>query len=88
MPLFFFVRRFLIAFVIAAAVISAAQFLKGHPLALAIPDGLLWGAISSAVYTLVLAYKLRRSACYAKPASPDIASQGGPPATQDHGAGG
>jgi hypothetical protein len=73
MPLSFFARRFLIAFVIAATVISVAQVLKGHPIALAAPDGALWGAISSAVYTLVLAYKLRRSACYAK-----SEPQGGP----------
>jgi hypothetical protein len=73
MPLTFFVRRFLIAFVIATTVISVAQLLKGHPVALAAPDGALWGAISSAIYTLVLAYKLRRSACYTK-----TKPQGGP----------
>ena len=79
MPLSFFVRRFLLAFVIAAPVISVAQFLKGHPLALAVPDGLLWGAISAAVYTLVLAYKLRRSACLPKTESPGVEPQAEPP---------
>jgi hypothetical protein len=62
----FYLLRFLVAFVVSATLISAAQFIKGHALALAIPDGLLWGAITAAVYTSVLAYKLRNSACYAE----------------------
>ena len=66
MPLSFYVRRFLLVFVVASIVISAAQMLKGHPIELAAPDGLLWGAISSLVYTSVLAYKLRNSVCRTK----------------------
>ena len=70
MPFFFFFRRFLLAFAIATIVITVAQLLKGHPFGLAAPDGLLWGAISAAVYTLVLAYKLRRSSCHPLPQNP------------------
>jgi len=68
MPVSFYFRRYLLAFVVSSIVIATAQVLKGHPLALAAPDGLLWGAISSAVYTSVLAYKLRSSVCYTKSA--------------------
>lgn len=71
MPSSFYVRRFLLAFVASALVISTAQFLKGHALALAVPDGLLWGVVTAAVYTLVLAYKLRNSTCFVSPQDTD-----------------
>jgi hypothetical protein len=70
MPLSFYARRFLQALVIATIVVTTAQYLKGHALNLAAPDGLLWGTITAAVYTSVLAYKLRNSACHAKAAPP------------------
>src|SRR5205085_1625574 len=41
MPLFFYLRRFLLAFAISSLVIATAQYLKGHPVELAVPDGLL-----------------------------------------------
>ena len=66
MPLSFYLRRFLLAFAVSSVVIAVAQYLKGHPVELAVPDGLLWGAISSVVYTSVLAYKLRNSRCSVK----------------------
>jgi hypothetical protein len=59
MSIAFYVRRFLLAFVIAAIVICLAQYLKGHTLEFSLREGLIWGVISSAVYTGVLAYKLR-----------------------------
>ena len=66
MTLAFYLRRFAFAFVLASAFITIGQCLKGHAFELALPDGLLWGAISAAVYTLVLAYKVRNSACLPK----------------------
>jgi hypothetical protein len=60
MTISFYVRRFLLAFAIAAVVISLAQYLKGHTMDFSIREGLLWGVISAAVYTGVLAYKLRK----------------------------
>jgi len=63
MPILFYVRRFVLAFAVSATVISIAQLLKGNPLNLVVPDGLLWGAITAAIYTAVLGYKLRNSAC-------------------------
>lgn len=63
MPVSFYLRRFALAFAIASISIAAAQLLKGHALALAVPDALLWGAITGAVFTGVLAWKLRRAAC-------------------------
>jgi hypothetical protein len=55
----FWVRRVLFSFLVATLFIAAARLLRGHPLDYAIKEGLLWGAFSSLVYTLVLAYKLR-----------------------------
>ena len=72
MSVSFYLRRYLLVFVVSSIIIAIAQFLKGHPWELAAPDGLLWGAISSAVYTSVLAYKLRNSACYTKPVDSDV----------------
>ena len=68
----FYVRRFLVAFAIAAIVIAVVQLLKGHTAALAFREGLLWGVISSGVYTGVLAYKLRNL-----PAPPNDPDMGG-----------
>ena len=70
----FYIRRFLVAFAIAAFVITVAQFLKGHAAAFAVREGLLWGVISSAVYTGVLAYKLRKVP--APPKGPDVGGAG------------
>ena len=55
----FFVRRYLLVFAIAATVIGLAQYLKGQTLNYAVREALIWGAISSLVYTSILAYKLR-----------------------------
>ena len=60
MTISFYLRRFVVAFAIAAAVISFAQWMKGHDAAFAIRAGVFWGVISSVVYTGVLANKLRR----------------------------
>jgi hypothetical protein len=63
MPSSFFIIRFLRAFAVATVAIVLGQYLKGHPFVPAALDGLLWGAITAAVYTGVLAWKLRDSAC-------------------------
>ena len=67
----FYVRRYLAAFVIATVVIGVAQYLKGHSFDYAIREGLTWGAISSLVYTSVLAYKLRHLRAAARDSGPD-----------------
>lgn len=59
MGTWFFIRRFLAAFAIATVVIGLAQYLKGHSVDYALREALVWGVISSLVYTSVLAYKLR-----------------------------
>ena len=64
----FYLRRYLLAFLVASTIISVAQFLKGHAWELSVPDGLLWGAISAGVYVAVLAYKLRNACAAALPA--------------------
>ena len=70
MTISFYIRRFLIAFAIAAVVISVAQWLKGHDSGYAIREGLLWGVITSVVYIGVLAYKLRK--CPIPSEGPDV----------------
>jgi hypothetical protein len=55
----FFVRRYFLAFVIAAVVIGVAQYLEGHTVDYSVREALIWGPISALVYTSVLAYKLR-----------------------------
>ena len=60
MTIMFYIRRFILAFAIAAIVIAVAQMLKGHPVAFSVQEGLLWGGVSSVVYTFVLAFKLRK----------------------------
>ena len=70
MDTWFYVRRYLAAFAIAAVVIGVAQYLKGHAVDYAIREGLTWGAISSLVYTSVLAYKLRHLRAAAKDSGP------------------
>ena len=55
----FFVCRYVLVLVLATVVISLAQYLKRHTVAYSVREDLTWGAISSLVYTSVLAYKLR-----------------------------
>jgi hypothetical protein len=61
MSKYFYLRRFLLAFLVASTRHLVAQFLKGHAWELSVPDGLLWGAISAGVYVGVSAYKLRNA---------------------------
>lgn len=60
----FWVKRFLLAFVVASISLGAVQYLKGSTLPSATQFGLLWGAISAALFTLVgyIRYK-RNPAC-------------------------
>ena len=47
----FWIRRFLLVFGGALVVIVGAQLLKGHTIAYAALQGLLWAAISATVFT-------------------------------------
>ena len=47
----FWVRRYLVVFVVAACVIAGAQLLRGHGLEYSFTQGVLWAAISAGVFT-------------------------------------
>jgi hypothetical protein len=78
----FWVRRFLVVFAGAGAIICAAQFLKGHGLRYSVLQGLIWGAISSAIVVAAGLYRVRAgrqcAACGDLPAT----SNPGPRANQ------
>ena len=44
----------------AFVVIAGAQLLKGNTLEYALSEGLLWSAISAAIFTAARAYRLRK----------------------------
>jgi len=46
----FWIRRFILVWTAAFVLIAGAQALKGHDLAYALTQGLLWATISSAVF--------------------------------------
>ena len=47
----FWVRRFLLVFVVATCAIAGAQLLQGRGLNYSLTQGLLWAAISASVFT-------------------------------------
>jgi hypothetical protein len=57
----FWIRRYLIVFTAALAIIGGSQLLKGRSLADATAHGLLWAGISEAVYIAVRVYQSRRA---------------------------
>ena len=54
-------RLYATMFVIAFVVIAGAQALKGHAIAYALTQGLIWGALSSLVYVLAAVYRWRKA---------------------------
>jgi hypothetical protein len=56
----FWVRRFLSVFAGAFLVIGLAQVLRGHSPGHALLQGVLWGAISSALFTGTRMYRSRQ----------------------------
>lgn len=68
MPKWTWIKRFVLAFAIAAAVLFAVHLGKGYPAVAAAWFAALWGAIAAAVFTLVGYVKYRRSpACMLPP---------------------
>ncbi|MGN6512024.1 MAG: hypothetical protein ACTHKZ_00390 [Lysobacteraceae bacterium] len=55
------VRLYATMFAIAFVVIAVAQALKGHTLAYAATQGLVWGALSALVYVLAAIYRWRKA---------------------------
>lgn len=57
----FWIRRFFTVLLLLAAVITLAQWAKGHPLPYALTQGAIWGCISAAVFTVARIYQSRRN---------------------------
>ena len=60
MGIAFWIRRFLLVFASALAIITGAQVLKGHTFAYSVVQGLLWAAIASTIFTAARIYQSRR----------------------------
>lgn len=68
MPWWFWLKRFLFAFVVAGAVLFVVHLFKGHGIIDAAWFALLWGAITAAVFTLSGYIRYRRHpACMLPP---------------------
>lgn len=57
----YWVKRFALAFVVAAAILCAAHLLRGHGMADAAAFAASWGAVAAAVYTLSGYCRYRRN---------------------------
>jgi hypothetical protein len=56
----FWIRRFILVWTAAFVLIAGAQALKGHDLAYALTQGLLWGTISAVIFLSARLYRSRR----------------------------
>ena len=56
----FWIKRFLIVTLVAFAVLTAVELLKGHELVQALSFGFGWGVLASAVFTATRIYRSRR----------------------------
>lgn len=70
----FWLKRLILAFVVASVLLLSAQLFKGAPLNSAVMYGLLWGGVTAVIFTLVgyIRYK-RNPACMlsTRPTNPD-----------------
>jgi hypothetical protein len=60
MGIAFWIRRFLLVFAGALVIISGAQLAKGHTLEHSLTEGLLWSAVTAAVFVAVRIHKSRK----------------------------
>lgn len=56
----FWIKRYAVVFAVAFIVIAAAQAMKGHTLAYAVTQGLIWAALSAAVFVATAIHRWRR----------------------------
>jgi hypothetical protein len=67
----FWLRRFMVAFLIAATALFLAEIIKGHAQTKAAQFALLWGAITALLFTLISYSRFKRNPrCWLLP--PDI----------------
>lgn len=57
----FWVRRFLLALLVASSLLTVVHYAKGNPLPGAARFGVLWGAISAMLFTLIGYVRYRRN---------------------------
>lgn len=68
MPTGFWVKRFVVSFVIACVVLGALQYVKGAGQGEAVRFGLVWGVISAGLFTGIGYVRFRRNpACMLPP---------------------
>lgn len=75
MPKGYWLKRLVMAFVVAAVVLFAAQLLRGHGAADAVGFAAMWGAIAAAIYTLTGYYRYRRNPACMLPRSKEPPSR-------------
>ena len=56
----FWVKRFVVILFGAFAVITVAQWLKGHALDYALTQGAVWGLVSASIFTVARFFQARR----------------------------
>ena len=56
----FWIKRFLIVFAGAFAIIFAAQMIKGHNLIYSATQGVVWGSIAAAIFTAARIFQSRK----------------------------
>lgn len=61
MPKWFWVKRLAVSLILAGCVLAVVQHAKGHTWADAIRYGVLWGAVTAAVFTGVGYLRYRRN---------------------------
>ncbi len=82
------IRRFVLAFGVAVLLITGAQVLRGHELRYALVQGLIWGAVSAAIFTYVQIRKFRNgmhcAVCADRPVTATAATGDAQPARFPH----
>ncbi len=56
----FWIRRFFTVLVLAVVFIALAQWARGHTIQYAVTQGVIWGCIAAAVFTVARIYQSRR----------------------------
>ncbi len=76
----FWIRRFVLVYLIALVAIGAAQWLRGRSIEVAAEHALIWAAVSAVVFISVRLYHARRGRhCALCGDTPEMAGQGPPP---------
>lgn len=80
MGMAFWIRRFVLVYLVALVAIGAAQWLRGRSIEVAMEHALVWAAISSVVFVSARLYQARRGQhCALCGDTPEMAQQARPP---------